>query len=523
LGKPRQRQVDLPRLHRRRGDRRISPVDRAAVENGTIVGGFRIDRLIGAGITGAVYEATQLSLGRSVALRLIGAEHFSTAADLAQLDEQQRLTAALHHPNLVAWYAAGEWEGGRFIATRFIRGVTLADLLGEAIAPSAEALEPLGDALRLAHDAGLVHGRVSSRNVLVEASGGVYLTDLGLGRPGSAEGDMTALTEVLSAASSVVAPRRRRRSLILGLAAVGAAAIAALALALGGGHGGDDQPADAVAPPAEDTTALGSSFASAGEPLGCSDPPNPNTPACTLAQTRLGGAALVVPRAGVIRNWVVRGVSGTVDLQVVRQRGPNSFVAGFSQPMQVSGAGTHAFAADIGVQAGDQIAIKLEPGATIEATRGAAGSVISRWDGALTADPRPSTGTVSDAVLALRVDVEFGAKPEGARQIDGEEAASAPAGTTVSDTPLRLPVAGGVRVTVVKLPAGIALDVLGDRRLARIEVPDADPAGELLELTLNCGPVVPGGFCLRWRNPGTGPPLEHQYVVRDDGRIHQNG
>ena len=78
-------------------------------------------------------------------------------------------------------------------------------------------------------------------------------------------------------------------------------------------------------------------------------------------------------------------------------------------------------------------------------------------------------------------------------------------------------------MVVVELPTGIAIDVLGDRRLARVEVSDAEPDGDLLELTQNCGPVVPGGFCLRWRNPGAGPLLEHQYVVRNDGRLRQIG
>jgi hypothetical protein len=123
----------------------------------------------------------------------------------------------------------------------------------------------------------------------------------------------------------------------------------------------------------------------------------------------------------------------------------------------------------------------------------------------------------------LRADIEFGARPEGPRQIVGEEAAAAPDGTTLTDNSLHLPVAGGVEVTVVELPTGIVVDVTGDRRLSRVDVPDADPSGELLEVTQNCGPVVAGGFCVRWRNPGAGPVLEHQYAVNEQGRVRQLG
>jgi hypothetical protein len=73
---------------------------------------------------------------------------------------------------------------------------------------------------------------------------------------------------------------------------------------------------------------------------------------------------------------------------------------------------------------------------------------------------------------------------------------------------------------VVELPAGIAIDLIRrDRRLTRLEVPDADPAGELLGLEQSCGPVGAGGFCLRWRNPGNAVALKHEYSIRANGSI----
>jgi hypothetical protein len=76
---------------------------------------------------------------------------------------------------------------------------------------------------------------------------------------------------------------------------------------------------------------------------------------------------------------------------------------------------------------------------------------------------------------------------------------------------------------VVQVGGVIAIDVLGKQRVARLEVSDADADGNLLDLTPNCGPAVPTGFCFRWQNPGDPLPLEHQYYLAKDGSIRMIG
>jgi hypothetical protein len=456
-------------------------------------------------------------------MRLIGAADFPSPADLERFDEQQRVAASVHHPNLVASYATGEWEGGRFVATRFIRGVTLATLLEEGVAPPAQSVEKIAGAVSAIHAASLVHGGISPHNVLVEANGTCYLADLGLARAGTAQADSDALAEVNAAVRSAEIPKRRIARGWLVVAAVASCAIAAAALIFA--LGGQEEPANdfSVPAPPPNTTFFGGSLDGAAEPLGCSAAPDANTPACTFAQTRLNGKSLAVPRSGVIRGWVVRGASGVLELQVVRERKGNSFVAGFSQPARVSGLDPRAFPAGIEVRPGDRIAVRLDPGASIGSRDPAAGAAIARWDGGLTADPRPSTEAIGDIELMLRADIEYGARATGPPQILGEQAARAPAGQTLTDAPVSLPVGGGVQVFVVAVGGGVAIDVFDERRLARVEVPDADPEGELLELNPNCGPAVPGGLCFRWRNPQSELPLDHQYVVHATGRVTQIG
>jgi hypothetical protein len=455
-----------------------------------------------------------------VALRLIEAEHFRSGDELARFDERQRVAAALHHRSLVPYYEAGEWNGGRFVATRLVRGRTLADLCAAGSAPPPERLGPVADALRAAHSAGLAHGRVSAANILVEPGGEAYLADLGLSGEGSAADDdraLAELTELLAERATRTRRRRRRRALGAAMAA-GVVAVVAVATA-----GGGEEPERAVPRAATGTTSVGNDLAAEPDrPLGCSDKPTLNTAACTIAPAPRGSGSATVRRAGVIRSWALRGASGHLALQVIRTRGGRSFVAGFSQPESVDGAAPRSFKAEIAVRAGDRIGVRLAPGAVIGASD-TPGARLERWDGALTADSQAGPGDAIDGELMLRADIEPGGRAEGPPQLRGPAAASAPAGRRLIDTPVVLRAGRGARAVAVELPEEIAVDVVRGRRLARISVPDADPDGELLGLEPSCGPAGAHGFCLHWRNPGEPLTLLHAYRVRRDGSLEQIG
>lgn len=156
--------------------------------SGSEVGGYRIERLLGRGGMGAVYEATQLSLQRRVALKVIAPRLSADEAFRARFRREARAAAAVEHPNLLPIHEAGELpEGALFIAMRLVDGGDLESRL-RAIGPlgAGEALPLLGqlaDALDGAHAAGLIHRDVKPANVLLEQRrGGVhaYLTDFGL-------------------------------------------------------------------------------------------------------------------------------------------------------------------------------------------------------------------------------------------------------------------------------------------------------------------------------------------------------
>jgi predicted ATPase len=163
----------------------------AAIElrPGFVLGGFRIDSSIGRGGMGVVYRATQLSLERPVALKLISPELASEERFRERFLREGRLAASLDHPHLLPVYEAGEAEGTLFLAMRLVEGASLAELLRREgrLAPelSLRLLSQLGQALEAAHAAGLLHRDVKPQNVLVAGSGErehAYLCDFGLAR-----------------------------------------------------------------------------------------------------------------------------------------------------------------------------------------------------------------------------------------------------------------------------------------------------------------------------------------------------
>lgn len=155
------------------------------------IGGFQVERPIARGGMGEVFEATQLSLGRKVALKVVASERNADRSFVERFRREARAAAAIEHPNILPVYETGETEDGRlYMAMRLVRGGDLASRLGEEgpMTPT-EALHLLGqiaDALDAAHDHGIIHRDIKPANVLLERGGGggtvAYLADFGLAK-----------------------------------------------------------------------------------------------------------------------------------------------------------------------------------------------------------------------------------------------------------------------------------------------------------------------------------------------------
>ena len=132
---------------------------------------------------GVVYEATQLSLNRTVALKVLAPHLSDDPAFRARFRREGQIQAAIDHPNIVTVHEAGETEYGLFIAMRLVRGPTLKDLILDRELDDTRTfriLRPVADALDTAHEADLIHRDIKPQNVLVAARDHPYLADFGL-------------------------------------------------------------------------------------------------------------------------------------------------------------------------------------------------------------------------------------------------------------------------------------------------------------------------------------------------------
>ena len=150
---------------------------------GTIVSGYRVDGVLGEGGMGTVYQATQLSLNRVVALKLLAANLGDDPGFRARFEREGQVQAALDHDHIVTVYEAGQSEYGLFLAMRLIAGPTLKQLiLDGSLDPrrSVRLLAQVAHALDAAHRAGLIHRDIKPQNILIGERDHAYLADFGL-------------------------------------------------------------------------------------------------------------------------------------------------------------------------------------------------------------------------------------------------------------------------------------------------------------------------------------------------------
>jgi serine/threonine-protein kinase len=133
---------------------------------------------------GIVYRATQLDLGRTVAIKVIAADRARDPGLRSRFSLEARLAAAIEHPNLVPVHAAGQESGRLYLVMRYVDGTDLHQLLKRGrleCAHAADVVAQIATGLDAAHAAGLVHRDVKPANILLSGSH-AYLGDFGLSR-----------------------------------------------------------------------------------------------------------------------------------------------------------------------------------------------------------------------------------------------------------------------------------------------------------------------------------------------------
>ncbi|HYD07761.1 MAG TPA: serine/threonine-protein kinase, partial [Reyranella sp.] len=161
----------------------------ASAEQLKTLGRYNIERVLGKGAMGVVYEGVDPRLGRRVAIKTIlkSALDEDTGKDFAmRFVREAQAVARLNHPNVVQVFDFGEEGDVAYIVMEFIRGKELKNFfdanerfdLKEAVRIMCELCE----ALDFAHEAGIVHRDIKPANVMLDSQGRTKLTDFGVAR-----------------------------------------------------------------------------------------------------------------------------------------------------------------------------------------------------------------------------------------------------------------------------------------------------------------------------------------------------
>ncbi len=159
-----------------------------------LIGRYKIERILGRGAMGVIYQALDPVIDRRVAIKLIrssliGGEERDDY--LERFQREARAAGRCMHPNIVAIYDFALHQGDPYLAMEFVDGVSLAEVLrergrfaaGDAVAVILQVL----DALDCAHAAGVVHRDVKPANVMLLAGNRVKMTDFGIARFGGSD------------------------------------------------------------------------------------------------------------------------------------------------------------------------------------------------------------------------------------------------------------------------------------------------------------------------------------------------
>jgi serine/threonine protein kinase/tetratricopeptide (TPR) repeat protein len=153
---------------------------------GQTFGSYQILDKVGHGGMGEVYRARDTRLGRVVALKILAAQYTQDPDRVRRFRQEAIAASALNHPGILTIHEAGAADGCEFIATEFVEGETLRQILNQrGRVPLNEALGiavQVVAALTAAHKAGIVHRDIKPENVMVRLDGYVKVLDFGIAK-----------------------------------------------------------------------------------------------------------------------------------------------------------------------------------------------------------------------------------------------------------------------------------------------------------------------------------------------------
>jgi len=156
-------------------------------DGGLLAGKYRLEQVIGHGGMGQVWEGTDVSLGRTVALKKMSTDLGKMGSKVREYYLQEaRTVASLHHPHIIAIYEILDLENGLFLVFEMAKGKTVQHVVAEEKHLSLERalaiLQPVCEALDYAHGRGVVHRDLKPSNIMLTDQGFVKVMDFGIAR-----------------------------------------------------------------------------------------------------------------------------------------------------------------------------------------------------------------------------------------------------------------------------------------------------------------------------------------------------
>ena len=190
-----------------------------ALQSGTRLGPYEITSQIGEGGMGEVYQATDTTLNRQVAIKVLPESLASDAERIARFEREAKTLASLNHSNIAQIYGFEKSNGVHALVMELVEGPTLENRIAQGAIPVDEVLpiaKQIAEALEAAHEQGIIHRDLKPANIKVRPDGTVKVLDFGLAKALEPTG---AMSPEMSQAPTITTPAMTQAGMILGTAA----------------------------------------------------------------------------------------------------------------------------------------------------------------------------------------------------------------------------------------------------------------------------------------------------------------
>jgi len=162
-----------------------SATPRVTLTSGTKLGDYEVKSLLGSGGMGEVYRARDARLARDVAIKVLPSSLSADSDRLRRFEQEARAAAALNHPNILAVFQMGTYEGAPYLVSELLEGETLREHTKRGRLSMRKAIDcgvQIARGLAAAHEKGIVHRDLKPENLFVTKDGRLKILDFGLAK-----------------------------------------------------------------------------------------------------------------------------------------------------------------------------------------------------------------------------------------------------------------------------------------------------------------------------------------------------